>query len=121
MPKTILAIDDESEFLSELKLWLNDEGYEVLTVSRGEEALEQAKQAHPDLILLDVNMPETDGLEVLSQLKRNFDTSTIPVIMLTAREESGYILRSRELKANDYVMKPFNQEELLTLIHRYEK
>ena len=120
MAKTIFVIDDEPGVLEELDAWLSDEGYNVITAQNAFDGLAKLDEIRPNLIILDIMMPEMDGFEFLSKLKRNFRTSQIPVIMLTAKVESEAIMKAQELKATDYVMKPFETDELLQLIQKYE-
>ena len=120
MGKTIMVVDDEKEVLDEMEAWLGDLGYQVMTAKNAEEGMRKLDRSSAHLLLLDINMPKKDGLSMLSELKRNIKTSAIPVIMLTARVETGAILEAMEMKACDYVTKPFNEEELLRLIRRYE-
>ena len=120
MSKTILVVDDEKAVLEEMEAWLGDNGYRVLTADNAKDGLEKIKQTSAHLLLLDINMPRQDGLEMLSELKRDVTTAAIPVIMLTARVETNAILQAMEMKACDYVTKPFNEIELLRLIRRYE-
>jgi len=74
---------------------------------------------YPDLILLDVSMPTMDGIEVLRRVKNISKNASIPVVMLSARSESNYIFRAQEVGAVDYVIKPFDQEDLLNVIRKY--
>jgi DNA-binding response OmpR family regulator len=120
MPKTIMVIDDEKEVLEEMEAWLGDQGYNVMTAKNADEGLRKLNSNSAHLLLLDINMPKKDGLAILSELKRNIKTEAIPVIMLTARVETSSILEAMEMKACDYVTKPFNEDELLRLIRRYE-
>ena len=120
MPKTIAIIDDEKEVLEEMEAWLGDLGYRVVTAENAADGMRQLTKDSANLLLLDINMPHKDGLEMLSELKRNAKTASIPVIMLTARIETNAILQAIEMKACDYVSKPFNEDELLRLIRRYE-
>ena len=119
MPKTICLVDDEPEILSELGMMLSDEGYNIMTASSGSEAFAKIRKQRPHLVILDVIMPEMNGLEVLDQLKRDRSTSEIPVIMLTAKTDTGTLLEARERHAADYFMKPFNPDELLRMIRRH--
>ena len=117
--KRILIIDDEREFCGSLKEWLEAENYEVAVAYDGKAGLERARKEKPGLILLDILMPQASGLEVLTQLRVHPETSCLPVVMLTAKSETIFILASQELKANDYLIKPFKLEELLKLIGKY--
>ena len=105
----ILTIDDEEGILNFLRVRLRLEGYKVLTANNGEVGLQLAEANNPDLIILDLQMPEMDGYQVLQQL-RVF--STVPVILLTVKEEDVYKIKGLELGADDYVTKPFNPDEL---------
>lgn len=105
----ILAIDDEEGILNFLRVRLRLEGYKVLTAGNGDIGLQLAEANNPDLIILDLQMPEMDGYQVLQQL-RVF--SNVPVIMLTVKEEDVYKIKGLELGADDYVTKPFNPDEL---------
>ena len=118
--KKILVIDDEPGIREELKLWLEDLNYQVTTASNGLEGLERLKETKPHLIILDIIMPRMDGFDFLFKIKRSSETYSLPVIVLSARPETASILKSLELQATDYVIKPFNQKELLKLIKRYE-
>ena len=120
MPKTIMVVDDEKEVLNEMEAWLGDQGYRVVTANNAEEGLQKLDLNSAHLVLLDINMPKKDGLAMLSDLKRNAKTAAIPVIMLTARVETSSILEAMEMKACDYMTKPFAEDELLRLIRRYE-
>lgn len=105
----ILVVDDEPPIVRLVKAKLRIDGYEVLTASRGEEALDIAKQESPDLIVLDVMMPDMDGFETLRRLRQ---TSNIPVVMLTARGGDMDKLKGLQSGADDYITKPFNPDEL---------
>ncbi len=102
-------------------MYLNNEGFRVEAAYDGREALERARALRPDLVVLDIMMPEIDGLEVCRQLRRESD---IPVIMLTARSEDVDRIVGLELGADDYVTKPFNPRELVArvkaVLRRYE-
>ncbi len=119
MPKTICIIDDEPGIRSEVGAWLEDHGFNVMSAASGDEAFEKMGEQLPHLVLLDIIMPRTDGLEVLSRIKNNENTAKVPVIMLTAKKEAGTILRAQSFRADDYFFKPFNPDELLRSIRKY--
>jgi CheY-like chemotaxis protein len=116
---TICVVDDEPGIRAELGNWLEDYGYKVISSSGGDDALEQIQERQPALIVLDIIMPEMDGLEMLARLKANPQTASIPVIMLTAKKESATIIKAQGLRAADYFMKPFESDELLKSIERH--
>ncbi len=109
----ILVVDDEEDILELIRFNLVKDGYQVLAVPTGEEALDQAKRGAPDLILLDLMLPGLDGLDVCRRLKGSSDTSGIPIIMLTAKTEDADIVTGLELGADDYITKPFSPRVLL--------
>ena len=109
----ILVVDDEQAVLDLLVYNLTRAHYEVLTAANGRQALELAQQNKPDLILLDLMLPEMDGLDVCRQLRR---TSQAPVIMVTARGEEVDRVVGLELGADDYVVKPFSMRELMARV-----
>jgi DNA-binding response OmpR family regulator len=113
MSAKILVVDDEPAVTDLLAYNLRKANYDVLTAANGREALEQARQAGPDLILLDLMLPEIDGLDVCRELRK---TSNIPIIMITARSEEIDRVVGLELGADDYVPKPFSMRELLARI-----
>lgn len=109
----ILVADDEPHIRRILQFLLEKEGFEVHLVEDGEAAWKAVASFHPDLVLLDVMMPGMDGYSVLKIIRAGFETSRLPVIMLTARGEVGDKVRGLQGGANDYVVKPFNHEELI--------
>ncbi len=115
MPHKILLVDDEKDILDMLKYNLEKEGFEVFTARTGKEAIEQA-QKHPDIIVLDVMMPEMDGWEVCRQLKRNDNTLNIPVLFLTAKGSEIDEVVGLELGAEDYIIKPISIRKFLARI-----
>ena len=106
MAKRVLVVDDEPNIVDILRFNLEREGYEVITAEDGVQGLEMARSSDPDLILLDVMMPEMDGFEVCRELRR--EDKLTPIIMLTAREEEADRVMGLELGADDYVSKPFS-------------
>lgn len=110
----ILVVDDEASIRELLTFNLKKNGYEVTAVADGREAL--AKAAGMDLVLLDIMLPEVDGLEVCRRLKADPQTSGIPIIMLTAKTEEIDRVLGLELGADDYVVKPFSMRELLARV-----
>jgi two-component system KDP operon response regulator KdpE len=106
----VLVTDDEPDLLYAIKLYLEDEGYTVFTAGNGYNALDVLKERIPDVVVLDVMMPEMDGIETLKHVR---ESSTVPVIMLTAKGEESDKIRGLSLGADDYVTKPFSQRELL--------
>ena len=112
----ILLVDDEAALLKGLKLSLEREGFTVLTADSGRKALEMATTERPDLIVLDLMLPEVDGLEVCKTIRQ---TSTVPIIMLTARSEDIDKILGLEMGADDYLTKPFNSRELIARIRAH--
>ncbi|MFH1046125.1 MAG: response regulator [Candidatus Omnitrophota bacterium] len=115
----ILVIDDELNIVKVIASRLRANAYEVVTAANGQEGLEKAQGEKPDLIILDVLMPGMNGFEVLQKLKIGQETSAIPVIMLTCEGQTGNIFQAKDSRAIDYIIKPFDPEELLRLIRRY--
>ena len=111
--KKILAVDDEPNILMSIEFILEMEGYQVHTARDGDEALEVAEREHPDLILLDVNMPRKDGYEVCRILREREDLAATKVIMLTAKGQALEKKKGIEMGADEYVTKPFAADELL--------
>src|SRR6059058_2183008 len=109
----ILVVDDEPRMIRFIRLNLEHDGFEVVEAADGLAALKQVRDTLPDLVLLDVAMPELDGFETLRLLR---EISTVPTIMLTARGEEDDRVRGLELGADDYVTKPFSLRELLARV-----
>lgn len=115
--KQILAVDDEADILSVVALGLEHEGFEVMTARHGRQALECVAQIRPDLIIMDVVMPEMSGLAALRRLKENPATENIPVIMLTARASEADVLSGWLRGADLYMTKPFDIWDLIANVH----
>jgi DNA-binding response OmpR family regulator len=113
MSTRILIVDDEPPIVNMLAYNLKRANYEVLIARDGEEALHQARQGQPDLIILDLMLPKLDGLEVCRTLRRERD---VPIIMLTARDDEIDRVVGLELGADDYVVKPFSVRELMARV-----
>jgi two-component system alkaline phosphatase synthesis response regulator PhoP/two-component system response regulator VicR len=118
MAKKILAVDDEKHIVRLVQINLQKEGYEVLTASNGREALDKMAEETPDLVVMDVMMPEMDGFEALQSMKANSATANIPVIMLTAKAQDADVFRGWQSGADLYLTKPFNPGELITFVKR---
>ncbi|MBM3148808.1 MAG: response regulator transcription factor [Chloroflexi bacterium] len=112
--KKILLVDDEPKVCDLLKAYLIKDGYEVIIAADGRSALEQAERSKPDLIVLDLNLPELDGLEVCRSIRRNSD---LPIIMLTARDDEVDKIVGLQIGADDYVTKPFSPRELAARVN----
>lgn len=117
----ILVVDDEERMARFIRLNLEHDGYQVLEAYRGHQALEKLRTGLPDLILLDIMMPDIDGFEVLKMIR---EVSKIPVIMLTAKGEEDDKVKGLELGADDYITKPFSPRELVgrvkAVLRRFE-
>lgn len=118
-PALILAVDDQVRNLQIVKKVLTFDGYQVTTAESGREALKCLKARLPDLILLDVIMPEMDGFEVCAQIKENADTRDIPIVFLSADTEHQSIMKAFAKGGIDYVPKPFNKAELLARVRTH--
>ncbi|MCX7902982.1 MAG: response regulator transcription factor [Caloramator sp.] len=112
----ILLIDDELHIIELLKYNLETNGYKVFYALNGREGLKLAVEKKPDLILLDVMLPEMDGFDVCKEIKKNEIISNIPIIMLTAKSEEFDKILGLELGADDYITKPFSVRELLARV-----
>jgi hypothetical protein len=117
----VLVVDDVPTNVMLVQAILKKEGYTILTTDGGAKALRIAQEKHPNLILLDIMMPEMDGYEVLQHLKSNPETNDIPVIIMSALSDMQSIVKGYQLGAIEYVTKPFQREELVKRVaHRYE-
>lgn len=119
MSKKILVADDELDIQTLVKITLEKSGYQVLTASNGVEALQKAESELPDLILLDVVMPEKGGWEVCKILKSQEKTKQIPIIIFTVLSRSFSEKYAEYAKPNDYLQKPFTNEGLLSKVKQY--
>jgi DNA-binding response OmpR family regulator len=113
MPQTILIVDDEKRLVSLVESYLIQEGYRVATSYNGKEALAVAEKEKPDLIILDIMMPEMNGYDFMRVHRTQYDT---PIIMLTAKVEDDDKIIGLELGADDYVVKPFKPRELMARV-----
>lgn len=117
MPKEhILIVDDEEDIVELLEYNLNKEGYRITSVTTGEKVLGLAKTLLPDLIVLDIMLPNLDGLEICKLLKKDSKSQHIPIIMLSAKGEEADIVTGLELGADDYVTKPFSPRVLIARV-----
>jgi len=114
----ILVVDDEVDVTKMISARLKKAGYNVHSVLSGKEAIDYVKTNRPDLILLDVLMPNMDGYQALKKLKEEESTKSIPVIMLTAKGQVEDVTRAANLGAFDYIVKPFSPVTLLEKIHK---
>jgi DNA-binding response OmpR family regulator len=117
--KKILLVDDSGTILMMEKMILAREPYDVVTAKDGKEAVEKATSERPDLILLDLVMPQLTGFEVLQKLRSQEATKATPIILVTTRGEAANVEAGYAGGCNDYVTKPINSTELLTKIHNY--
>ncbi|MCK9358132.1 MAG: response regulator transcription factor, partial [Dehalococcoidia bacterium] len=111
--RVALVVDDEQRIAEAVAMNLELEGFQVLTASSGEEALEKVTEELPDIVILDVMMPDVDGFETLRRIR---EVSTTPVIMLTVRGDESDRVRGLDLGADDYMTKPFSPRELVSRV-----
>ncbi len=114
--KKILIVDDEEDILEVISYNLSREGYKVICIASGEDALKKIRFELPNLIVLDLMLPGLDGLEVCKELKNGPETSHIPIIMLTAKDEESDIVTGLALGADDYITKPFSPRVLIARV-----
>lgn len=119
----ILVMDDDKDFLDTTRVMLEDHGFEVAAVTRGKECLKKLESFEPDILILDIMMPEKSGFEVCKELKSSVDYQGIPIIMLTAldkklSETKHSLFEGLELEAEDYITKPVDPQELIFRINR---
>jgi two-component system alkaline phosphatase synthesis response regulator PhoP len=112
----VLVVEDERDVAELIRYNLSKEGYDVILAPTGADALKEARAAHPDVVLLDIMVPELNGWEVCRRLKHDAETRNIAVIMVTGRVEEGDKVLGFEMGADDYVTKPFSPRELLARI-----
>jgi adenylate cyclase len=119
MPSRILVIEDEPANIQTLSTLLKERGYNINIATNGRQGLEVLERIQPDLILLDIMMPEIDGFETCRRIKASTAWREIPIIFLTAKTDTADIVRGFELGAVDYVAKPFNAHELLARVNTH--
>jgi two-component system response regulator VicR len=122
MANKIMVVDDEPDVVDLVKLVLESDGFSVVTAYSGKEALDKIDREMPDLVLLDIMMPQMDGWEVYSRIRANPKTKDIPVAMLTAKSQSiDKMIGLHVVKVDDYITKPFGRSELLERVKRILK
>ena len=112
----ILVVEDEESLLKLESLLLTSKGYLVTGVMDGRAALEEIKTNRPDLVILDIMLPEIDGFEVCKRIKENNETKSIPVVMLTAKKSNQDVERGRQVGADAYITKPFRSARVMEVI-----
>lgn len=117
--KKVLIVEDEESLLKLESILLTSKGFEVKGVSNGKAALEYLEEEKPDLILLDIMLPEIDGFEVCQRIKSNPETKSIPVIMLTAKKSREDMARGELVGADWYITKPFKSAMVIETIQRF--
>lgn len=116
---TVLVVDDDEDIRDVVSLRLGVAGHNVVMAENGEDGLRQARECFPDLILLDIQMPRLNGIDVCRQLKADPDLAGIAVVLLTARGQEADVDRGFEAGAQDYIVKPFSLRELQTRVERF--
>jgi two-component system alkaline phosphatase synthesis response regulator PhoP len=115
-PKKILIVEDEVDIAQLVKLYLEKEGFRTFVAKSGDEALKLIKSERPDLVMLDLMLPEIDGIEVCKRIRNAPDTALLPIIMVTAKAEESDTIVGLELGADDYVTKPFSPKALVARV-----
>jgi len=115
--RLVLVVDDEPRIAQIVTAYLQRDGYRVVQAGDGQKALEMARAERPDLVILDLMLPELSGWDVCRELQRDPRTAHLPIIMLTARDEVADRIVGLELGADDYVVKPFDPKELVARVH----
>jgi two-component system, OmpR family, alkaline phosphatase synthesis response regulator PhoP len=115
-PKKILIVEDEAEIAQLVKLYLDKDGFRTAIAKTGVEGLKLIKTDRPDMVILDLMLPEMDGLEICKKIRNAPDTALLPVLMLTAKAEESDTIIGLELGADDYVTKPFSPKVLVTRV-----
>src|SRR5918997_263265 len=110
---TVLVIDDDPVILELLRVNFEIEGFEVICATDGEEGLQRAHEHNPDVVISDIMMPRRDGLQLLSDLKKDPQTEDLPVILLSAKAQKAEVQQGLDLGADDYITKPFDPLELI--------
>jgi DNA-binding response OmpR family regulator len=117
--RKVVCIEDEPEMIDLIQLILNRKGFEVIGAQGGEDGLEKIRSMEPDLVLLDLMMPEMDGWQVYQQIKADKETANIPVIVVTAKAQNiDKVLGLHIAKVDDYISKPFSLQELVDRVER---
>jgi CheY-like chemotaxis protein len=119
MSKSILIVDDTETVLMFEKTLLRGRGFDLNTARNGAQALDEVQRHKPDLILMDVMMPEVDGIETCRRLKANPATSSIPVVIVTTKGEPAMVEKAFRAGCNDYITKPIDKFELLSKVSTY--
>jgi len=117
--KRVLVVDDEEDILTTITLSLKMEGYTIDTAVDGEEALTKARSINPDLIILDVMLPSLDGYQICQTLKCDENYCNIPIIIVTARAQKVDEARIKEVKADEYIIKPFDMDLLISTVKKF--
>lgn len=117
--RKILVADDEAGMVEVIRETLVGKDFDVLTAADGEECFKKAMDSVPDLIILDIKMPVSDGFEALRKIRAYESTREIPVIMLTARSDTQSIFDSQKMGSTDYLIKPVSLQELIKYVNRY--
>jgi len=117
MSKKILLVDDEPKLVEMVKMGLEAQDYDVITASTGEEGLKKVRSENPDLILLDVMMPLTDGYTFMREIKDSEEFKSIPIIIQTAKAELKDLFEIEGI--SDYIVKPYKAEEILEMVKKY--
>jgi len=115
----VLIIDDEIDISETLAYILRAKGFDPIIASDGSEGIKRAARENPDIVLLDIKMPVMDGYEVCVTMKKEENTRTIPIIMITSNSDTDSVVKAHKLGASDYIVKPFNIPTLLNKIRRF--
>ncbi len=113
----VLVVDDDPVIVELLRINFEIEGFEVLSASDGREGLERARAERPDLVLSDIMMPRLDGLQLLSELRADPATASLPVVLLSAKAQNAEVQQGLDAGADDYVTKPFDPLELIDRVN----
>jgi two-component system alkaline phosphatase synthesis response regulator PhoP len=121
MSKIILIVDDEEDVLTVLSIRLQKAGYDIFTAKTGPAGLDLAKKICPDLILLDLLLPDMRGEEVCKRIKADSKLKTIPIIFITASQTNDVMQKLKNSGAQEYIIKPFEPNELIAVVKKYVK
>jgi DNA-binding response OmpR family regulator len=113
----ILIVDDEAAVRDAVDVMLSLEGHAVIHAEDGVKALESIKKNLPDLVICDIEMPNLKGFDVLEELRKNHAISNIPIIFLTGKTDISYLVQAMQLNVNDFLTKPFTEQELVAAIN----